>query len=101
MNLKESHTYPDGSIGWREVSLIPLRDENEQATGVLGIWRDVSDRNRAEERLKRTLEDMERFNQLMRGRERRTLELKAEINQLLKSLGQLPKYETTMENLAD
>jgi hypothetical protein len=59
----------------------------------------VSEKNRAEERLKRTLEDMERFNQLMRGRERRTLELKAEINQLLKLLGQVPKYETTMETL--
>ena len=45
--------------------------------------------------------DMERFNQLMRGRERRTLELKAEINELLKRLGQEPKYETTLENLAD
>jgi PAS domain S-box-containing protein len=101
INLKESHTYPDGSIGWREISLIPLRDENEQATGVLGVWRDISEKNSAEERLKRTLEDMERFNQLMRGRERRTLELKAEINQLLKSLGQLPKYETTLENLAE
>jgi PAS domain S-box-containing protein len=101
INLKESHTYTDGSIGWREISLIPLRDENGQATGVLGVWRDISEKNRAEERLKRTLEDMERFNQLMRGRERRTLELKAEINQLLKSLGQLPKYETTLENLAE
>jgi PAS domain S-box-containing protein len=101
INLQESHTCPDGSMGSREISLIPLRDENGQATGVLGIWRDVSEKNRAEERLKRTLEDMERFNQLMRGRERRTLELKAEINELLKRLGQVPKYETTLENLAE
>jgi PAS domain S-box-containing protein len=99
INLNESNTRPDGSIGWREISLIPLKDGNEQAAGVLGVWRDVSEKNRAEVRLKRTLEDMERFNQLMRGRERRTLELKAEINQLLKLLGQVPKYETTMETL--
>lgn len=66
---------------------------------MLGIWRDVSEKNQAESRLKRTLEDMERFNQLMRGRERRTLELKAEINQLLKLLGQVPKYETTRDTL--
>ncbi len=38
---------------------------------------------------------MERFNQLMRGRERRTLELKAEINRLLKELGRQIKYQTT------
>jgi hypothetical protein len=61
----------------------------------------VSEKNQAEERLKRTLEDMERFNHLMRGRERRTLELKTEINQLLKLLGQVPKYENTMENLPE
>jgi PAS domain S-box-containing protein len=99
--LTESHTRPDGSVGWREISLIPLRDGNERAAGVLGVWRDVSEKNQAEERLKRTLEDMERFNHLMRGRERRTLELKAEINQLLKLLGQVPKYENTMENLPE
>jgi len=101
INLKESHARPDGTIGWREISLIPLRDDNELATGVLGVWRDVSEKNLAEDRLKRTLEDLERFNQLMRGRERRTLELKAEINQLLKLLGQPPKYETTMDTLQE
>jgi PAS domain S-box-containing protein len=101
LNLTESHTRPDGGIGWREISLIPLRDGDERAAGVLGVWRDVSEKNQAEERLKRTLEDMERFNHLMRGRERRTLELKTEINQLLKLLGQVPKYENTMENLPE
>jgi PAS domain S-box-containing protein len=101
INLRESHTRPDGSIGWREISLIPLKDGNQRASGVLGIWRDVSEMNLAEDRLKRTLEDMERFNQLMRGRERRTLELKAEINQLLQLLGKAPKYKTTMDNLSE
>jgi len=65
----------------------------------LGIWRDITEQNRSEERLKRTLEDMERFNHLMRGRERRTLELKAEINSLLKELGQPIKYRTTLDDL--
>ncbi len=96
----ESHTRLDGSIGWREINKIPLRDEEERAVGVLGVWRDVTEQRRAEERLKRTLEDMERFNQLMRGRERRTLELKAEINHLLKELGQPRKYRTTTEDLS-
>ena len=67
---------------------------------MLGVWRDVTEQNHAKERLKRTLEDMERFNQLMRGRERRTLELKGEINQLLKQLEQPPKYKTTTDGSA-
>ncbi len=99
MNHSESHTLPDGRIGWREISLIPMRSELGRAIGVLGVWRDVTEQNKAEERLKRTLDDMERFNQLMRGRERRTLELKDEINDLLLELERPKKYRTTAEDM--
>jgi PAS domain S-box-containing protein len=95
LNEQYSHTRPDGSTGWRNASIIPLHNETGQAVGVLGVWHDVTEEYQAEERLKRTLEDMERFNQLMRGRERRTLELKEEINDLLNELGKAPKYRTT------
>lgn len=98
-NDLHSFTRPDNGAGWRETSKIPLQDDDGQAVGVLGVWRDVTEQNQAEERLKRTLEDMERFNQLMRGRERRTLELKAEINSLLKEMGRQIKYQTTTEGL--
>jgi PAS domain S-box-containing protein len=100
MNHSEAHPLPDGTMGRREVSLIPMRDEAGHAVGVLGVWRDVTEQNKAEERLKRTLEDMERFNQLMRGRERRTLELKDEINDLLLELGRDRKYRTTSKDVA-
>ncbi|MDH3981510.1 MAG: PAS domain S-box protein [Kiritimatiellaceae bacterium] len=99
-NLLQSHSRPDGIVGWREISKIPLHDDTGRAVGVLGVWRDVTEQIRAEDRLKRTLEDMERFNQLMRGRERRTLELKAEINTLLKQLGKPKKYRTTTDDLS-
>ncbi len=95
----QSHSRSDGSIGWRESSKVPLRDDNGRAVGVLEVWTDATERNLAEERLKRTLEDMERFNQLMRGRERRTLELKAEVNALLISLSKPKKYQNTMDSL--
>ena len=95
--LLESNQQPDGNTRWRETSKIPLRDDAGAAVGILGVWRDVTEQSRAEERLKRTLEDMERFNLLMRGRERRTLELKAEVNNLLKQLEQPRKYRTTTD----
>ncbi len=95
----ESYTHPDGDSGLREINLIPLRNEEDHAVGVLGFWRDVTEQNQAEDRLKRTLEDMERFNQLMRGRERRTLELKSEVNELLSELGQARKYRTTSKDM--
>jgi PAS domain S-box-containing protein len=95
LNDQYTFSYPDGRIGWRETNKVPLHDEKGAVTGVLVISRDVTEQNRAEEHLKRTLEDLERFNQLMRGRERRTLELKAEINALLQEMGKDIKYKTT------
>ena len=99
-NVLQSHPRSDDSIGWRETSKIPLRDEEGCATGILGVWRNATEQTRAEERLKRTLEDMDRFNQLMRGRERRTLELKGEINHLLEELGREAKYQTATDKQA-
>lgn len=99
VNILRPYTCADGGVGWRESSKIPLHDERGRPVGVLGVWRDVTEQNRAKDRLKRTLEDMERFNQLMRGRERRTLELKAEVNQLLKTLNQPIKYRTTTDDM--
>lgn len=99
LNNLHSFTRPDHSVGWHETSKIPLHDDDGRAVGVLAVWRDVTEKNQAEDRLKRTLEDMERFNQLMRGRERRTLELKAEINTLLVEIGRQTKYQTTAEDL--
>lgn len=93
-NYIQEYARRDGTLGWRETSQIPLDYGAGKVVGVLGVWRDITEKNLAEERLKRTLEDMERFNQLMRGRERRTLELKAEVNRLLQELGRPPKYRT-------
>ncbi len=98
LSRSQSHTKDDGNIGWREISQLPLHDDEGRVAGVLGIWRDVTEQNQAEERLRRTLEDMERFNELMRGRERRTLELKGEINELLQQIGKKHKYRTTLED---
>lgn len=95
VNKLDEYTRADGRVGWREISKIPLRNDDGNAVGALAVWRDVTEQNRAEDRLKQTLEDMERFNQLMRGRERRTLQLKAEVNELLQELERPNKYRTT------
>ena len=99
LNMLMPFSHTDGTLGQHEVSKIPLHNETGKVVGVLEIWRDITEQNQSEERLKRTLEDMERFNQLMRGRELRTLELKTEVNQLLEELGREIKYNTTSDGL--
>jgi PAS domain S-box-containing protein len=40
---------------WLETNSVPLRLQNEEITGVLGITRDITDRKKAENKLKRSL----------------------------------------------
>ena len=54
---------------------------------------DLTERKKAEEELKRHMEDLESFNRLTINREERMIELKEEINKLLKEIGREEKYE--------
>lgn len=53
---------------------------------------DITDRIEAENALKNKADELERFNNLMLGREMKMIELKKEINELLKSAGKKEKY---------
>ncbi|MCG8343121.1 MAG: ATP-binding protein [Chlorobiales bacterium] len=61
-------------------------------TSVVMISTDISERKRIEKELKRSLDDLERFNRFMVGREQRNLELKEEVNRLCDRLGEPPLY---------
>lgn len=61
-------------------------------TSVVMISTDISGRKRIEKELKRSLDDLERFNRFMVGREQRNLELKEEVNRLCARMGRPPVY---------
>jgi len=61
-------------------------------TSVVMISTDISERKRIEKELKRSLDDLERFNRFMVGREQTNLELKEEVNRLCEELGRPPRY---------
>ena len=65
---------------------------------------DITDRKNAEERLlqntvelRRSNEELERFNRAMVGRELRMVELKKQVNELCSKLGEPRKYKTQFE----
>jgi len=56
--------------------------------------RDITERKRAEDALRKSNEDLGRFNKAMVGRELRMVELKREINGLRERLGEGGRYKT-------
>lgn len=60
----------------------------------LEIFRDITERKQAEEELKQKMKQLERFNKVVVDRELRMIELKREINDLLKKAGLEKKYSS-------
>jgi len=58
-----------------------------------GIFQDITERKQAEEQISEKMRKIERLNRLFIGREHRIIEIKREVNTLLKRLGQSKKYE--------
>ena len=58
---------------------------------------DITERKQAEEELKKNMKQLERFNRLTVGRELRMIELKKEINELLRETGRTEKYKVPLK----
>jgi hypothetical protein len=54
---------------------------------------DLSGPKKAERELKDRLEELDRFRRMAIGREQKMIELKKEINELLKGIGHAEKYK--------
>jgi len=61
-------------------------------SGRVWSFRDITERKHAESEMHQKCDELERFNNLVVGRELRMIELKAEINALLDAAGQPAKY---------
>lgn len=84
---------PDGRILFVTLAPVPETDyANAYAI-------DVTERKRTEETLQEKMNDLERFNRLAVGRELRMVELKREINALLRELEREEKYESVLDTM--
>lgn len=82
----------DGSAGWTLSRAVPILDATGKISEWFGMASDITARKRAEEALRASLAELERFNQLMVGRELRMVELKKEVNEWCARLGRPAAY---------
>ncbi|MFH1875084.1 MAG: PAS domain-containing protein [Pseudomonadota bacterium] len=82
----------DGSTFYADINATPLRMGGQKY--LLGSFRDVTERWQFEKQLKSELNRVAKLNQIMTGRETRILEIKKEVNALLRKQGQPPKYHS-------
>jgi hypothetical protein len=71
---------------------VPMRKGNA-VIGAVVVFRDVTERKKAEAASKEYVADLEQFNRLVIGREERMIQLKEEINGLTEKLGGEKKYK--------
>jgi PAS domain S-box-containing protein len=66
--------------------------ETNEGQYFTGIIRDITERKRAEEKLRQQLNELRRWQEVTLGREDRNMQLKAEVNKLLIRLGEPIRY---------
>ncbi|MFA7060451.1 MAG: PocR ligand-binding domain-containing protein [Pedobacter sp.] len=91
----------DGGNGWMWVRGEAVKDAVGNTTALWGAAQDITERRQAEEFLRQKAEELrssnvelELFNRAAVGRELRMIELKEEINELCRRLGEPPRYGT-------
>jgi two-component system, sensor histidine kinase and response regulator len=82
----------DGSSFDVDYTSVPMR-KGDAIIGAVVVFRDITERKKAEAELKEYVADLERFNRLVIGREERMIELKEEVNGLTEKLGGEKKYK--------
>jgi len=85
--------HKDGRIVYTENTFTNIYNEKGEITGFQTVARDITERKRMEEALRKEKEELEYMNRLMIGRELKMIELKKEINDLLHELGRKRKYD--------
>jgi len=82
---------------WLCVTRTPVYNADSKIGGLLYSSRDITNRKKNENKLKKTLSSLEQHNRLMTGREERVLELKKRVNDLLKELGREERFNITAD----
>ncbi|MFH0784899.1 MAG: PAS domain S-box protein [Pseudomonadota bacterium] len=94
-NFEWVHQRLDGECFWAHVTISVITIKDRQT--LLVAWRDITDRKNSEALLHTTIEESNRLNHLMQGRETQVVELKHSINKLCRKVGQEQPYPAVEE----
>jgi PAS domain S-box-containing protein len=81
-----------GKETWVNTIKTPVWDKNGEIMGVLGVFWDITERKQAEEKILSQIEELKRWQEVTLGREDRNRQLKHEVNELLRRLGEPIRY---------
>jgi PAS domain S-box-containing protein len=87
----------DGKIRWVHGLGETNFDPQGNILSMIGTIQDITERKQAEDKLNDQLEELRRWHAVTLGREKRILELKAEVNRLLQDAGQPIRYTSTQD----
>ena len=83
----------DGSTFWIEMYLKKTLILGQER--ILAVGREIDEQKKAKEKILNQLAELQRWQNVMLNREDRVIELKKEVNELLKQSGKQKKYEIT------
>ncbi len=59
INQVKEYLFPDGSKKWYTITKVPISDSHQNAQGLVGITRDISSVKNAEQRIRKTTQELE------------------------------------------
>lgn len=89
---------PDGNIRYIRAFGKVIRADDGTPLRMIGINYDITERKEAEKELLHRNQELEQFNKASVGRELRMVELKREINELCRQLGEKARYPLVPES---
>lgn len=89
------HRLANGEVRTVEVHSSPIEVDNKKI--LFSIIHDITDRQQAEIQVQQQLDELRRWHSVTLGREARVMELKYEVNELLRKAGLPSRYEFTQE----
>lgn len=83
----------NGDVVFVDGTATPIYDDQNSIIGFLGIQRDITQHKREEEKLKNKMAEVQRLNDFLLKNSLKMVELKKEVNELLRKSGEQDRYK--------